>query len=133
MRTSSSCWPKAGSWSAAVTTICSLRTVFTAACTTCSSEPDVLSGFTLVRNAVKLDFPIVPAIRSVLEVCDEVVVNVGKSEDETRDLVASVRDPRVRIIDSVWDFTKKNEMLSQETFKAMAACRGEWGIYIQAD
>ena len=93
----------------------------------------MLSGFTLVRNAVKLDFPIVPAIRSVLEVCDEVVVNVGKSEDETRDLVAAVGDPRVRIIDSEWDFTKKNEMLSIETLKAMAACRGRWGIYIQAD
>jgi hypothetical protein len=93
----------------------------------------MLSGFTIVRNAVKLDFPIVPAIRSVLEVCDEVVVNVGKSEDETRDLVASVNDPRVRILDSVWDFTKQNEMLSQETMKAMAACRGSWGIYIQAD
>ena len=93
----------------------------------------MLSGFTIVRNAVKLDFPIIPAIRSVLEVCDEVVVNVGKSEDETRDLVAAVRDPRVRILDSVWDFTKKNEMLSHETLKAMAACRGQWGIYIQAD
>jgi hypothetical protein len=93
----------------------------------------MLSGFTIVRNAVKLDFPIIPAIRSVLEVCDEVVVNVGKSEDATRDLVASVQDPRVRILDSVWDFTKKNEMLSHETLKAMAACRGRWGIYIQAD
>jgi len=93
----------------------------------------MLSGFTIVRNAVKLDFPIIPAIRSVLEVCDEVVVNVGKSEDETRDLVASVRDPRVRILDSEWDFTKKNEMLSHETLKAMAACHGRWGIYIQAD
>lgn len=93
----------------------------------------MLSGFTIVRNAVKLDFPIVPAIRSILEVCDEVVVNVGRSEDDTRDLVASVGDPRVRILDSVWDFSKKNEMLSQETLKAMAACRGRWGIYIQAD
>ncbi len=93
----------------------------------------MLSGFTIVRNAVKLDFPIIPAIRSVLEVCDEVVVNVGKSEDDTRDLVASLRDPRVRILDSVWDFSKKNEMLSHETLKAMAACRGQWGIYIQAD
>lgn len=93
----------------------------------------MLSGFTIVRNAVKLDFPIVPAIRSVLEVCDEVIVNVGESEDDTRDLVASVHDPRVRILDSVWDFTKQNEMLSQETLKAMAACRGRWGIYIQAD
>lgn len=93
----------------------------------------MLSGFTLVRNAVKLDFPIVPAIKSVLEVCDEVVVNVGKSEDETRDLVASVKDPRVRILDTEWDFTKKNIMLSIETQRAMEACRGTWGIYIQAD
>jgi len=93
----------------------------------------VLSGFTIVRNAIKLDFPIVPAIRSVLDVCDEVVVNVGNSEDATRDLVASLDDPRVRILDSRWDFTKQNEMLSIETLKAMAACRGRWGIYIQAD
>lgn len=93
----------------------------------------MLSGFTLVRNAVKLDFPIVSAIRSVLEVCDEVVVNVGRSEDETRDLVASVNDPRVRILDAEWDFTKKNIMLSIETQRAMHACRGTWGIYIQAD
>src|SRR5881628_136451 len=133
MRTSSWCWPKAGSWSAAVTTICWPRTVSTASCTTCSSAPDVLSGFTLVRNAVKLDFPIVPAIRSVLEVCDEVVVNVGKSEDETRDLVASIADPRVRILDTVWDFSKGNRMISAETQRAMDACRGSWGIYIQAD
>jgi hypothetical protein len=93
----------------------------------------VLSGFTIVRNAVKLDFPIVPAIRSVLQVCDEVVVNVGASEDGTRDLVASIDDPRVRILDTEWDFTKKNVMLSIETQRAMDACRGPWGIYIQAD
>lgn len=93
----------------------------------------MLSGFTIVRNAIKLDFPIVPAIQSVLEVCDEVVVNVGKSEDDTRDLVASVRDPRVRILDTEWDFTKKNIMLSIETQRAMDACRGTWGVYIQAD
>ena len=93
----------------------------------------MLSGFTIVRNAVKLDFPIIPAIRSVLEVCDEVVVNVGKSEDETRDLVTSIGDPRIRILDTEWDLTRKNLMLSIETQRAMDACRGAWGIYIQAD
>ncbi len=93
----------------------------------------MLSGFTLVRNAIKLDFPIVPAIRSVLEVCDEVVVNVGASEDDTRDLVAAIGDPRVRIIDRVWDFTRQNMMISEETERAIQACRGRWGIYIQAD
>jgi hypothetical protein len=60
-------------------------------------------------------------------------VNVGKSEDETRDLVTSIGDPRIRILDTEWDFTKKNVMLSIETQRAMDACRGAWGIYIQAD
>src|SRR5712664_1745817 len=133
MPISSSCWRKGGSWSGARTGSCCPPTACTAGSTTCSSGADILSGFTIVRNAVKLDFPIVPAIRSVLEVCDEVVVNVGKSEDETRDLVTSIRDPRIRILDTEWDFTRKNIMLSIETQRAMEACAGSWGIYIQAD
>ena len=93
----------------------------------------MLSGFTLVRNAVTLNFPIVATIRSVLEVCDEVVVNVGESDDETRDLVAGMNDPRIRIVDSVWDMSKGDDMLALETQRAMNACRGSWGIYLQAD
>jgi hypothetical protein len=93
----------------------------------------VISGFTVVRNAVRLDYPIVPAIRSILELCDEVVVNVGKSDDDTRDLVAGLNDPRVRILDSVWDFSRGSGVLAHETNRAMTACRGAWGVYIQAD
>jgi len=93
----------------------------------------VLSGFSVVRNAVALDYPIVPAIRSILELCDEVVVNVGPSDDGTRDLVASIGDPRVRIVDGVWDISLGRLVLSVETNRAMAACRGPWGVYIQAD
>src|SRR2546425_2474279 len=93
----------------------------------------MVSGFTLVRNAVRLDYPIVPAIRSILEICDEVVVNVGKSDDATRDLVAGLGDPRVRILDTVWDFSRGSSVLALETDRAMRACRGPWGLYIQAD
>jgi glycosyltransferase involved in cell wall biosynthesis len=93
----------------------------------------VLSGFTIVRNAVRLDYPIVPAIRSILDLCDEVVVNVGASDDGTRDLVASLGDSRIRILDTVWDFSRGGHTLSYETNRAMAACRGTWGVYIQAD
>jgi hypothetical protein len=93
----------------------------------------VLSGFTIVRNAVKLDFPIVPAIRSILGVCDEVVVNVGRSEDGTRDLVTAIADPRIRIVDAEWDMSQRNRVLAAETLRAMQACRGAWGIYVQAD
>jgi len=93
----------------------------------------VLSGFTIVRNAVQLDFPIVPAIRSILDVCDEVVVNVGASEDGTRDVVTSIADPRIRILDAEWDMSQRNLVLGVETQRAMQACHGSWGIYIQAD
>jgi len=93
----------------------------------------VISGFTIVRNAVKLDYPIVPAIRSILDICDEVLVNVGKSDDDTRDLVESIGDPRVRILDSVWDLSLGGGTLAFETNRVMAACAGTWGVYIQAD
>jgi hypothetical protein len=93
----------------------------------------MLSGFTIVRNAVTLDFPIVPAIRSILDVCDEVVVNVGRSDDGTRELVAGIADPRIRILDSEWDMSQRSLVLGAETLRAMEACRGSWGIYIQAD
>ena len=93
----------------------------------------MLSGFTIVRNAVTLDYPIIPAVRSLLDVCDEVIVNVGRSDDGTRELVASLGDPRVRILDTVWDFSRGSTALAVETDRAMAACRGAWGLYVQAD
>jgi len=93
----------------------------------------VLSGFTIARNAVTLAYPLVPAIRSLLDLCDEVVVNVGRSEDGTRELVAGLRDPRVRILDGAWEPSRGGGTLAIETNRAMAACRGTWGVYIQAD
>src|SRR2546422_8728076 len=87
---------------------------------TCSSGSDMLSGFTIVHNAVTLDSPILPAIRSLLDVCDEVIVNVGRSDDGTRELVASLGDPRVRILDTVWDFSRGSTALAVETDRAMA-------------
>ena len=93
----------------------------------------MLSAFTLVRNAIKLNFPILATIFSVLGVCDEVVVNVGKSDDDTREMVAGIGDSRVRIVESEWDMKRGDGMLALETQRAMNACRGSWGIYLQAD
>ena len=92
-----------------------------------------VSGFTIVRNAIKLDFPLEASIRSILPLCDEVVVNVGKSEDETLDLVRSIGDPKIRIIETHWDMSRRNTVLGLETHRAMRACTHPWGIYIQAD
>ena len=92
-----------------------------------------VSGFTIVRNAIKLDFPVEASIRSILPICDEVVVNVGRSEDETLELVRSIRDPKIRILEAEWDMTRRNTVLGFETQRAMRACLHPWGVYIQAD
>ena len=92
-----------------------------------------VSGFTIVRNALKLDFPVEASIRSILPVCDEVVVNVGRSEDGTLELVRSIADPKIRIIETEWDMARRNTVLGHETLRAMRACAHPWGLYIQAD
>jgi hypothetical protein len=92
-----------------------------------------VSGFTIVRNAIKLDFPVEASIRSILPLCDEVVVNVGRSEDDTLALVRSIGDPKIRILETEWDMTRRNTVLGLETHRAMQACQHPWGVYIQAD
>ncbi|MEZ4586420.1 MAG: hypothetical protein R2909_08485 [Gemmatimonadales bacterium] len=92
-----------------------------------------ISGFTLVRDAIRLDFPIVPAIRSLLPLVDEMVVNLGRSDDGTEALVRSIDDPKLRILETEWDLNRGASLLREETDRAMAACRHPWGVYIQAD
>ena len=92
-----------------------------------------ISGFTIVRNAIELDFPVLESIKSILPICDEVVVNVGRSTDATLDLVRSLDDPRIRVLETEWDFARGESVLRDETARAMRACAHPWGLYIQAD
>lgn len=98
-----------------------------------SSRSVPVSGFTMVKNASILDFPIEASIRSVLPGVDEMIVNVGRSDDDTLERVAAIGDPRIRIIGSDWDHSRGPAMLADETERARRECRGRWGIYIQAD
>lgn len=94
-----------------------------------------ISGFSFARNAVKLDYPLREALLSILPVVDELVVAVapGDPDDTTRELVASLDDPRVRIVDGVWDDARRQEIYADLTNVALDACTGDWCLYIQAD
>ncbi|MCW3085960.1 MAG: glycosyl transferase [Bacteroidetes bacterium] len=96
-----------------------------------------VSGFTIVRNAIKYDYPIVEAISSILPLCDEVVVAVGKSEDDTLQLIRSINSPKIKIIETVWDdrLREGGKVLADETNKAFAgiAPESDWCFYIQGD
>ncbi len=95
----------------------------------------IVSGATFVRNAVEFDYPVVESIESILPICDEFIVNVGRSTDSTLDLIRSIGDPRLRIIESVWDESRREggRILREQTDVALAECRGDWIFYIQAD
>lgn len=96
-----------------------------------------VSGFTFVRNAIKFDYPIVEAIGSILPLCDEVIVAVGKSEDNTLELIRSINDPKIKIIETIWDDTLREggRVLAEETNKAFDAIdsKSDWCFYIQGD
>lgn len=96
-----------------------------------------VSGFTFIRNAVKYDYPVVEAIRSILPLCDEFIVAVGKSEDQTRSLIEDIGSLKIRIIDTVWDdnLREGGHVLAVETDKALDAISpdSDWAFYIQGD
>jgi hypothetical protein len=96
-----------------------------------------VSCFTIARNAIKYDYPVVEAITSILPLCDEFVVAVGNSEDETLKLIQGIKSDKIKIISTVWDDTLREggRVLALETdkaFQAIAADR-DWVFYIQAD
>ncbi len=84
---------------------------------------------------VKYDYPVVESIRSILPAVDEFIVNVGRCDDGTLELIRSIGDPKIRIVESVWDETLRKDGLiyAQQTNIALAHCTGDWAFYIQAD
>ncbi|RCR65834.1 glycosyltransferase family 2 protein [Larkinella punicea] len=96
-----------------------------------------VSGFSFIRNALQYDYPIVEAIQSILPLCDEFVIAVGRSEDQTLSLIQSIQSDKIRIIETVWDDSLREggRVLAVETDKALAAIApdADWAFYIQGD
>ena len=92
-----------------------------------------ISGFTIVRNALKFQYPVLESIQSILPICDEFVVNVGASDDETLQLIKSLKNPKIKIIETNWDMSMGKEVLSYQTNLALKECKGDWAFYLQSD
>lgn len=94
-------------------------------------------GFTLIRNAVKYDYPVVEAITSILPVCDKFIVLVGNSDDNTLELIQSIDSEKIIIQHSTWDDSLREggRVLAIETDKAKAFIPSDynWAFYIQSD
>lgn len=96
-----------------------------------------VTGFTFVRNAIKYDYPVVESIRSILPLCDDFVVAVGKSEDQTLPMIQAIDPQKIKILETIWDDSLRvgGKVLAIETDKAFRAvpASSDWAFYIQAD
>jgi len=96
-----------------------------------------ISGFSFVRNGIKLYYPVVESITSILPIVDEFVIAIGEgdADDTTRDEIIEIGDPKIRIIDTNWEekYFKKGVINAIQTNIAKQSCSGDWLFYLQAD
>jgi hypothetical protein len=96
-----------------------------------------VSGFTFLRNGTLLGYPYLESLRSLLPLVDEVVVNVGRGEDDTLDRVRALAraEPRIRILETVWNerMEQKGFVYAQQKMIAQYACTGDWAFYLEGD
>ena len=96
-----------------------------------------ISGFTIIRNAIINDYPAVEAITSILPVVDEMIVAIGKSDDDTEGLIRSISSNKIRIVHSEWDLSQLpgGRVMALETDKAFHQISpdSDWAFYIQCD
>ena len=101
-----------------------------------------ISGFTLIRNGTRFDYPYLESLRSLAPLVDEWVINVGLGDDDT---LARVREfaqnevlGKVVIFESDWQLDQPEKkrgglILSEQTNLALDRCTHDWCVYLQAD
>jgi len=98
-----------------------------------------VSVFTFLRNGAKLGYPFIESIRSALPLADEYVVALGPSDpdegDRTRQLLAALNEPKIRVVDSVWNEGMRvaGFVYGQQKMLAQSQCNGDWAFYLEAD
>lgn len=98
-------------------------------------EPARISGFTFIRNGVNLGFPFEASIRSLLPLVDEFVIAVGKGQDDSLERVRKLNDPKIKIIETVWNerMAERGFVYAQQKMIAQFACTGDWAFYLEGD
>jgi hypothetical protein len=101
-----------------------------------------ISGFSLVRNGLQFDYPFLESWRSLLPVVDELVLNIGISDDDSLAVAKKFAEEegqgKVKIFESEWPLhipekKKSGLILSEQTNLALVKCTHDWCFYIQAD
>ena len=94
-----------------------------------------ISGFTFIRNGTLLGYPFIESILSALPICDEFIVAVGDSEDDTLARIQAINSDKIRIIPTKWNEKMQDRgfVYAQQKMIAQYNCTGDWAFYLEGD
>lgn len=95
-----------------------------------------ISGFTMVKNAFDLDYCFEECIKSMLDVCDEVVVSDGESSDGTQEFLREWvdREPKLKLCVYAWPAPKGDiEFFVKWIQYTREHCSGDFILQLDAD
>jgi len=96
-----------------------------------------ISGFSMVRNATKLYYPVRASIESILPIVDEFVIALGNgdADDHTLEEIQKIQSDKIKIVHTEWDLEKYpgGGEYAHQTDIAKEHCKGDWLFYLQND
>ncbi len=91
-----------------------------------------LSIYTKIKNGLRFDYHIAYMLRHHARYVEEIVVNEGGSTDGTLAAIQNI-DPKIKIIQSNWDFVARGDHCASPKNLARQQCTGDWCILVDAD
>ena len=94
-----------------------------------------VSGFTFIRNGSSLGYPFIESIKSILPICDEFIVALGNSEDDTLNKIRALKSKKIKIIETSWNenISDRGFVYAQQKMIAQYNCSGDWAFYLEGD
>ena len=94
-----------------------------------------VSGFTFIRNGTVLGYPFIESINSILPICDEFIIAVGPSKDDTLARLRNINSKKIKIIQTQWNENMKDRgfVYAQQKMIAQFNCSGDWAFYLEGD
>jgi glycosyltransferase involved in cell wall biosynthesis len=94
-----------------------------------------VSGFSFIRDGVRLGYPFEESIRSALPVCDEFIVAVGACDDGTWERLQALDEPKLKLLPTQWNEQCRRHgfVYGQQKMIAQYNCTGDWAFYLEGD
>ena len=95
----------------------------------------MISGFMIVKDALKQGYPFVEAVASSLSICDEFLISDGYSTDGTFEIVQKMAklNKKIKVFRQEWPAARRYTILGEVTNAIRRKCKYEYMLSIQAN